>query len=190
MGLRYPGNASCTFPATALPHGTNTRTFACWYRFLVAGNPANHQVLFSYGENTTGQRFSLFYANNVVGIGAEFCNFYAIHSWTPDTVWHHVAIVWPPGVTDANGILLYQDGASVTVNSLGAGAISTVTVSLSGMFGQLNAPGGLFPFNGDLAEAAVWSAALTANEIRALARGVPVRMMRPTRLVAYWPMMD
>ena len=41
-------------------------------------------------------------------------------------------------------------------------------------------------FNGDMAEAAIWSAELTATEVAALAAGVSPLLVRPGSLVAYW----
>jgi hypothetical protein len=43
--------------------------------------------------------------------------------------------------------------------------------------------------NGDVADAAVWSVALDNAEITALAAGVSPLLVRPTALVAYWPLL-
>ena len=44
------------------------------------------------------------------------------------------------------------------------------------------------PFDGDIAEAAVWNVELTADEIASLSKGVSPLLIRPGALVAYWPM--
>lgn len=44
------------------------------------------------------------------------------------------------------------------------------------------------PINGSMAETAVWNVALTDDEVLSLARGVSPRLVRPTGLVAYWPL--
>jgi hypothetical protein len=43
-------------------------------------------------------------------------------------------------------------------------------------------------FNGLIAEAGIWSVALTLAEIQSLAKGVSPLMIRPASLIAYWPL--
>lgn len=43
-------------------------------------------------------------------------------------------------------------------------------------------------FSGDIAEVAIWNAALDANEVTSLARGYSPLLVRPSALVAYWPL--
>jgi len=47
---------------------------------------------------------------------------------------------------------------------------------------------GSFFWTGRIAEAAAWSGVLTANEQRALSRGVSPRVVRPLALRGYWPL--
>lgn len=47
--------------------------------------------------------------------------------------------------------------------------------------------GGYDRAEGDICESAIWSAALTAEEITALSRGVSPLLIRPSALVVYWP---
>jgi len=43
-------------------------------------------------------------------------------------------------------------------------------------------------WNGSIAEAAIWNAALTDAEVAKLAAGISPLSMRPDKLVAYWPL--
>ena len=44
------------------------------------------------------------------------------------------------------------------------------------------------PFDGDIAEAAVWNIALSDAEVLALSKGLSPLLMHPEALVAYWPL--
>ena len=95
--------------------------------------------------------------------------------------WNHIAGVFASATSRA----AYLNGAGKSTNatSLTPSSISLVYV---GVFRA-----GSSNFNlmqGRIAEAAIWSAALTDDEILALARGVNPRQMRPDTLWGYWPL--
>lgn len=50
-------------------------------------------------------------------------------------------------------------------------------------------PGDVYPFNGYVAECALWNTALTDAEIESLAKGFSPRRIRPQSLVFYAPLL-
>ena len=91
--------------------------------------------------------------------------------------WHHVA-----GTRDATNVRVYRDG-SLDGSAAGGAGLDT---SLDFVIGARSASG--IPFDGRIAEVAVWNAALTAAEIAALAKGLSPQMVRRTRLAAHYPL--
>jgi hypothetical protein len=95
--------------------------------------------------------------------------------------WQHACGVF----TSATSRAAYLNGGGVgtdTTNLTPAGINRTFVGRLSG------ADGSLFgSLNGAVAEAAIWSAALTAAEVASLAKGLSPLLIRPASLVCYWP---
>jgi len=99
--------------------------------------------------------------------------------YTVDT-WHHACGVW--AATDDRRA--YIDGGSRGVEhtpasptGLSATAIGRLTRSTPSNY-----------MNGDIACPAVWDAALTDDEVAALATGIWPPLIRPESLVAFWPL--
>ena len=96
------------------------------------------------------------------------------------STWQHAAGVW----TTTTDRKVYIDGGSEGTDTassdpanedrtfLGAAADSSISDF----------------FNGNLAEAAIWDVALSTSEVAALANGWTPLRVRPTALVAYWPL--
>lgn len=156
-------------------------TLAAWIRptsaILIDGN--YHSVL-TISDNST-KYFALYtnpsggvsaYVNNGAGGTGES----AVGSLTGGT-WAHAAAVFA-STTSRTG---YKDGAAGTAN--------TTSLSLSGLTRTQIATlwTGTNNFSGDIAEATIWSAALDAAELAALAAAVSPLLVRPTALVEYWP---
>jgi hypothetical protein len=87
--------------------------------------------------------------------------------------WVHLAAVF----TSATSRQAYLDGTSGTVNTANIGTQeSTVNIRVGA-----NAIG-------RISESAVWSAALSADEIASLAKGVTCNLIRPQSLIYYVPL--
>lgn len=91
--------------------------------------------------------------------------------------WNHFCGVF----TNASTIVGYLNG--VAGSTVGAGS-PTPTVNTTGV-GAFN---GLNNHSGNIAEAAIWNVALTADERAMLAAGFSPLFVRPSALVAYWPL--
>lgn len=92
--------------------------------------------------------------------------------------WHHVA-----GLFNAeNSRQVYLDGGGVGTNgsTLVPAGLTRTTV------GRRASVSGTQAFTGRIAEAAIWSVALAAAELLALARGVSPLLVRYDALEAYW----
>lgn len=91
--------------------------------------------------------------------------------------WHHFAGV----ASSASSRSIYVDGVNENTNS--------TTSTPSGVnYTQIGSLAGVVYMEGLIAEAAIWSEALDAGEIAALAKGVSPLMVRPSALAAYWPL--
>jgi hypothetical protein len=86
---------------------------------------------------------------------------------------YHVA-----GRADGSTVKCYVAGSEVGSASLGAMDNDTV---------RFNLGNGAGAWNGDIAEVAQWSVALTTDEIAALAKGLSPLLVRPTALQFYAP---
>lgn len=97
------------------------------------------------------------------------------------STWAHCAGVF----SSATSRTAYLNGSASTANTTNVAlvAVDTATIGVTRVH-----PNWLTFFDGNIAEAAVWSAALDAAEIAALAKGVSPRLIRPQSLVMYAPL--
>lgn len=170
--LSFDGtNDTVTFSSTIGPTGNAARTIMLWAK--TASNDA--QTLVSYGTNTSGGALSLGF-NSWVGAGhgidvdiwGAAITFQPVTA-TGDGQWHHYAVVVPASAADGTVSLrdleVYQDGVRLSTVSALAGdndlAINTASGNLS--FGQW--VDGSDDFSGQMAEASIWSKALSGAEI-------------------------
>jgi hypothetical protein len=94
--------------------------------------------------------------------------------------WHHAAGVWRSNTSRT----FWLDTISVD-DDTNTGAEGTVDVV---NIGVIQTPSLAQPFDGEIADVAIWNAALEDDEILALASGATPLMIRPGSLVAYWPL--
>lgn len=98
-----------------------------------------------------------------------------------NNVWGHAAGVYASNTS----MLSYLDGVAGTEDTNSVTFAGTVGVTSLGYL--LRATPTQF-LDGQLAESAFWDAALTAEEIAALAKGFSPLCIRPESLAAYWPL--
>lgn len=99
------------------------------------------------------------------------------------TNWRHIAGVFTPSTRQE----LFVDGSSVSAitSSVPAG-VHSGTAPL--FIGRQNDAVTNNIWDGDIAETAIWNAALTAAEIASLAKGMTPDKIRPQNLVFYAPL--
>jgi hypothetical protein len=97
-------------------------------------------------------------------------------------VWNHACGVF----TSDNSRTVYLNGGNAVNNTTNvAGSMASMNEIYIGRLGG-SVPSGYF--NGDIAEAAVWNVALSAQEVASLAAGTNPRLIRPENLVLYYPL--
>ena len=95
--------------------------------------------------------------------------------------WHHVAGTF--NVSSGNAYL-YIDGT--LSNSASTGLTGLSNAPLDNIIGNGNSSDAYF--DGTIADVAIWSGVLTAQDIAALAAGMPPWLFRDQPLVGYWPL--
>lgn len=159
-------------------------TMACWFR--------DHQnttadVLIAFANSGSGNNLSLKARGNAVGdpvglriLGAGGINIVTTTGFTVNQ-WHHACAL--SAATNSHAV--YIDGGSKgtsVVNVVPDAGMDRTAIGV----GEAAATFG--PLDGEVAEAAVWDAALTDAEVAVLATGIRPIMVRPQSIVAYWPL--
>ena len=107
-------------------------------------------------------------------VGSAVTGNYAVNTW------HHVC-----------GVFLATNDRSVYLDGIIKGADTTQVVGAASDTAAIGRCGDVTPsdyLSGAVAEAAVWSTALSQAEANSLAKGFSPLQLRPESLVAYWPL--
>jgi hypothetical protein len=163
-------------------------TMACWFQ---AGDVTNRHTLMSIGQGTNANDVWALeargdVAGDPVGIlqatqtgpsaSRADSGTYSANTWT-----HACGVIASTTSRTAykDGVAGTTDTTSVAAPSISLNRVSVGTIELSSRANFLD---------GIVSQAAVWSVALDAAEINALAKGVCPTLIRPQSLVAYWPL--
>jgi hypothetical protein len=184
MAYKFTRSSSQYLTAT-LTSLSEPFTLACWFN---TPNTDNQQALLGISNVSNGHRSVLFARGQEAGdpveanttVGALFESSFR-SGYTANT-WHHCAGVFETAASR----LAYLDGIAGTLNT---GSLSpsygTPTIGIGARHNGTS--WGLFS-DANTAECGVWSAALTADEIKSLAAGMTCEKVRPQSLVAYFPL--
>jgi hypothetical protein len=164
--------------ATAVPI-----TIAAWFNAVDFTNRVNIAGIFNSGNTrdewslglqlTTGKILATVGVN---GLGTTD----AVSTTAPTTgTWAHGAAVF----SASNARAAYLNGASKGTDTNSGTPTGADTTRISW---NVVSPGTQY-FNGQIAEVAIWTAALNDAEIAALASGIAPPYIRPASLVGYWP---
>ena len=165
---------------------TQPFTVACWFK--VTNTTASH-VLWSSGVSSNQNRYGLSAAGAVAGdpVRAYTTNTAASIGVASSTVgfsantWQHAAGVW---VSNSSRTVYLNGGNSASdTTAIGAGTPTETYIGVQSVNGTLQNY-----VSGDIAEVAIWSVALDAAEINALAKGFRPTQIRPQSLVSYTPL--
>lgn len=159
-----------TFTSPVGPAGSAARTLMMWVK---TSSDAAQQMI-SYGSPTIpgsfGVGFNSFDGKGVsIDIHGAAINYQPLTA-TNDGQWHHYAVVVPSSAADGTVSLrdleVYQDGVRLnTVSVLASNNDSTFNTGTGNLrFGSYI--DGADDFNGQMAEASIWSTALTAAQVR------------------------
>jgi hypothetical protein len=175
-----------TTPDTAALDITGALTLVSWVKstgtygsvrgVLSKYETATSQRSYGLTINASGQIFWLV-SNNGVGVQN------ATGSTALGTNWRHIAGVYTPSTK----LEAFLDGASNGSNTSGIIA-SLHSGSAPLAVGMISFSSTINNWDGLIAEAAVYNAALTASEIASLAKGTTCDKIRPQSLVFYAPL--
>jgi hypothetical protein len=189
MARDFPGSAgnklSITNPTGSLDITGTALTLSAWIRPDVVGGGNFRCVIAKDASTGTTIQYRLLLDSSGhvrVSIGDSGGEDIATGGTVLSTgVWSHAA--GRKSGTGAGALLAFLNGAQ------DGSATSNKTIQdTSGDFNIGGESDNAFPFDGRIAEVAVWNAALTAAEIAALAKGASPLMVRPKNLAAYYPL--
>ena len=175
--------STSTSPVTTMP-----LTMACWF-CVSAASSASTRILLNAGTTASASacyrivmppNTTVVRANQTSNAGATAVAQTATGAVVANTWIHAAAVFASSGLRTvyASTTSSASDTTSLAGPTLANFAIGS-TVNASGV-------GGYFP--GLIAEVGIWSAALTADEIISLARGVSPSLVRPQSLAFYAPL--
>ena len=149
-------------PVTAAP-----LTIACWFR-KTAGASSDHELI---GISQPGTDHTFILSAGDGGLSVLYAAAYTGGSWGPATStalfaaneWNHAAAVF--AANDSR--FVYLNGGNKGTSTLSVEPLGLNTTSVG--YVAIATPTEKFP--GDIAEVAIWSAALTDEEIALLAKG-------------------
>lgn len=159
-------------------------TMACWF---YNDSIALRQALICVTDVLQGDRYFALLADGSEGgdpvdawaryDSSEHCFTSAGYS---ASTWHHATGVWASNTERYS----YLDGGNkgTDVDSVAFPPVDRVSIGRLGDSSPSNY------ISGRIAEAAIWTAALTDAEVASLAAGFSPLLVRPQSLVAYWPL--
>ena len=155
-------------------------TLACWFKpSNVAG--ATSKTLMALDDGAGAANFFILRSVATNGHCAALTQAGGSESagGAADGVWSHHAGVFASSTSRT----AYLDGVAATTDTTASTPASIANTRLGVLWAATQYA------DGDLAEAAIWTAALDAAEIAALAKGVSPLLIRPQALVAYRPLL-
>jgi hypothetical protein len=181
MALAFAAASTQKAEITTALLDTLPGTMACWFR---VANAAVSQTLLQVVNNGAPDNYHALAIDGgssaVAAASKDGGSFFGVS--TRGTVvantWSHAAGVWTSGASRT----AYLDGVAGTTDTTSGSPSGVDRTNIAG-----NNPTYTW-LDGDLAEVAVWSVALTARELAALAKGFTPPQIRPSALIAYWPL--
>jgi hypothetical protein len=181
MAYELNGSNQRLTPASA-PVAAAPLTMACWFR------PANvtHTGALITLTNTAGSDYFALYFNGTragdpvtifMNPGAP-SGFHTTSGASANT-WHHACGVFASSTSRT----VYIDGGNSSTSTVNGTPANIAQFNI----GSFQTAAGNF-FNGQIAEVGIWNAALTADEIASLAKGMTCDKVRPQSLVFYAPL--
>lgn len=157
--------------------GTPPFSMACWCRHDAL---VNYSSLFGCYSSTTNDTHRLLSdsSGNLWAQSYQAGGGASQKSGLTTGTWQHCAGVW----SASNSRTAYVNGSAATTNTTSV----TPTLNRTAIGYDWGGVSTGYYLNGQVAEAAIWGAALTAAEILSLAAGVSPRLIRPQSLLAHW----
>ncbi|HEY8836497.1 MAG TPA: LamG domain-containing protein [Dehalococcoidia bacterium] len=165
---------------------TSSYPFSMSAWFYLPSLPAADSTIMAIGSSTIGSQFCYVFVNSSgalwfgIRLGGSAV-FGTVTGTVAANTWNHAALVAP----SSGSTLLYLNGVKATDSGAGAGSVSpnNFTVGRNDIVA-----GGNNYLTGRVAEAILWSDALTDVEISALASGAHHLRVHSKDIVLYWPL--
>jgi hypothetical protein len=160
-------------------------TLACWFRTT---DLADSKGLVQVGDGTVGDGTSENYFALITD-GADFLRIRTRASGSHSdaiTTTKHGSGTWHHGCAVSSAVdsrAIYLDGGGKGTNAVSRTPSGIDSTQLGVLTHGIN-----FYWDGDIAEAAIWNAALTDAEVATLAKGYSPLLIRPANLVFYVPL--
>jgi hypothetical protein len=166
---------------------TGAITLCAWVKS--SGSYGTRGIISKF-ETATNNRSYALYTNatgNIVAAFAPSGTATNVRTDTGSTIlgtnWRHVAVTLVPSTS----VTLYVDGVAESTTNNGSPLPSSIFSGAANLWiGTVSAT--TFGWDGSIAEAAIYSAALTTAEIASLAKGLACDKVRPQSLVFYAPL--
>jgi hypothetical protein len=163
--------------------GSFPLTIACWFD---SNNITANQTIIGLYNSANANRYIRLFAGGA-NSGDPLTMQINDGTVTNDEAGGYSANVWQHacGTIDSSNIEAFLDGVSdgSTSNTRSyPSGIDRITLGVRDSGSQIQF------FNGELGEAGVWNVVLTQAEIDSLATGVSPLLIRPSSLIAYWPL--
>jgi hypothetical protein len=164
---------SATNPVSAAPF-----TIACW---AWVNNISSTKALVSLNQNSGPNRFVMSVANAILRFGDSGSGGAIATGTVAANTWFHACAV----EASTTSRFCYRDGANAGQNTTlrnptSINALNIGTTINTGTITQR--------LDGRIAEVGIWNAALTADEVASLAKGMSCDKVRPQSLVFYAPL--
>lgn len=155
-------------------------TMACWF-WANTGSMSSSNSLMSLKASGSSHHFRMFVDNRIYArtYGGSDADASSTNGAAPAVnTWHHGCVVY--SAVDARAAYLNGGDKGTNTTSQTPSSINRTYV------GNYDGLSGVW--NGYIAEAAIWNAALDDAEVLSLARGMSPLLIRPGLLAAYWPL--
>lgn len=191
MARSFAGSDRISTSAAAILNPSGSFTASSWFNFNGGGN-FNTIYASIVGTSTTPFRFSLYTlsASSKLELFSGSNAGVTSNSTFSNNVWHHAVVQYNFNAgTPANStISVFIDGVvDSNLNGITAGAINPGS-NVPWIIGDDRTGSVNNPYNGSMADQALWGVALTTAEIVALSKGARPYTVRPASLLGYWPL--
>tara|TARA_R110000868_G_scaffold270845_1_gene530319 strand:- start:235 stop:879 length:645 start_codon:yes stop_codon:yes gene_type:complete len=185
--MAYEFDGINQYISAANPVSDTPITLACWFN---SQDDINNNILLYVGSPTTTQRCTLSAAGNLAGDPVRVFSAGNLTTngantstgWTVNT-WNHACGVFSSNSSRA----VYLNGGGKVSTTANVGPPSSAWTEMA-ISSQIASSSRTSYFDGLIAEAGIWNAALTDNEVASLAKGMTCNLVRPQSLVFYAPL--
>jgi len=182
--MAFSLNGTSYIEATSTPVTAEPFTISCWFR---APNVTADGALVSIGNSATTNRFQLNVNGSVAGdpvsistVGASTVTVNSVTAFIANTWQHTAAVCTRVAGTTTLAIYLNGGGKATTTTTVSPVGINNIMIG-----GRWSGGTRGFFFNGQMSEVAIWSGALTDDQVISLSKGFAPYLVSSNNLKFY-----